>query len=202
MSDSVDWAGVEIEYRAGSLSEAEIARRFNVPRSTLSKFALRHGWNRNLSEDVRKELRQQLLRDEMKEVAERTSDKEVVAQAAKRAADVVNLHRKDIKKLQSLSQTLMDRLKRTLEARDEAELESIGICIGAKESPAGMLESLVRSMARLIPLERQAYNIDEPKQADDINLGQLPRNILVAISNQIREKQESQTTINTTAGEV
>lgn len=159
-----DWEAIEREHRAGQLSIREIAKRYGVSDTAIRKMAKAHGWQRSLAEKVRREVREKLVREDGSQ-NQRASDAEVVEAAANRGSEVVQAHRRDILQLH--------RAKRILATRLEAYLSGEtpdGPFMGDKESPADVLEKLSRVNSRLIPLERQAHNLDDENPQDGITI--------------------------------
>ena len=157
-----DWEAVEREYRAGQLSIREIGRQHGVTEGAIRKKAKEHGWARALADRVRAAVREKLVRIDGEPVrtegtqAQRASDQAIVDSAALRGLDVVTSHRKDLTQLHGIKRVLMDRLAQVLNGE-----QPDGPCLGEKEAPGDLLEKLSRVTGRLIPLERQAHNLDE-----------------------------------------
>lgn len=150
----IDWEAIEREYRAGQLSVREIARRYEVSEGAIRKRAKADRWERALADKVRGAVREKLVRADGTQ-AQRASDKDVLEGAATRGFEVVTSHRKDLTQLHGLKRVLMDRLAQVLQG-----VTPEGPCMGEKESPGDLLEKLSRVTTRLIPLERQAHNLD------------------------------------------
>lgn len=164
MSDKprTDWEAIEREYRAGQLSVREIAKKHGITEGAIRKKAKADNWARPLADKVRKAVNEKLVRTDGTHAgtqAPRVSDKEIIEGAALRGFEVVQSHRRDIQQLTAISNVLATRLAAVLH-KDPVE----GPCLGSKESPGDLLEKLTRVRARLIPLERQAYNLDQPER--------------------------------------
>jgi hypothetical protein len=154
----VDWEAVEREYRAGQFSLREIARQFALSDTAIRKRATASGWTRPLADKVREAVREKLVRADSSHdgsQATRASDDEIVDKAAGRGFQVQLSHRRDLAQLHGLKRVLAARLAMVLDG-----LAPECLCLGAKESPGDLLEKLSRIDARLIPLERQAFNLD------------------------------------------
>jgi hypothetical protein len=146
-----DWEGIEREYRAGQLSVVEIGRQFGISHTAINKRAKRDGWTRDLTEKVRKEANARLVSAKVSTLNVR----ETIDTAANRVFELVTGHRKDLSQLNSLKRILATRLAAYLSGEEPG-----GPFMSDKESPADVLEKLARTTARLIPLERQAFNLD------------------------------------------
>lgn len=150
---TIDWEAIEREYRAGQLSVREIARQYEVTEGAIRKRAKADSWTRALAERVKAAVREKLVRDGTRD--QHASDAEIVEHSALRGLEVVVSHRGDLKQLHGLKRVLADRLAIVLEGGDP-----MGLCLGERESPGDLLEKLSRVTSRLIPLERQAFNLD------------------------------------------
>ena len=170
--NDIDWERIKDEFRANQLTLREIAARHNIVASMISRRSKKEGWPRDLAVRVRRETQERLLLEEQQSVAEiekqdrqqKQRANETVERSVARNVQLVSSHRKDIEQLH--------RLKRTLATRLEAHLagEQVdGIFIGDKESPGDLLEKLARVTSRLIPLERQAYNLDGTREENGID---------------------------------
>jgi len=162
MSDGkrIDWETVEREYRAGQLSLREIGRLCGVSEGMIRKRAKAEGWERDLAAKVKEAVRTKLVRNDGTQdgTQPQRTEAEIVEGAALRGLAVVTSHRRDLEQLHGLKRVLATRLSQHLHGEPTE-----GPCLGDKESPGDLLEKLSRITARLIPLERQAHNLD----ADD-----------------------------------
>lgn len=161
-----DWERIEAEFRAGQLSNREVAHLYGVSEGAIRKKAKACGWKKDLAEKVRAAVREKLVRGGTRE--REASDRELVEEKAEIGATVVRGHQKHIQELLEAKQILSARLRVLL---DGGEPE--GPCMGEKESPADLLEKLTRITAKLLPLDRQAHNLDEdtPPGAIILKLG-------------------------------
>lgn|SRR5574337_522927 len=174
----VDWAGVEREYRAGQLSLAEIERKYKVSDTAIIKKAKKHGWKRDLAAQVRKKTMDKLV---VGDAVGATSAEEIVDMAAERATAVVTVHRADINKGREIVRTLFNELNElnkpeVLELVEDSIHEETKNDINTKRrhtmlravslpSRAGVIKALASALRDLVPLERQAFNLD-PKNTD------------------------------------
>ncbi|MFH1557731.1 MAG: hypothetical protein ABII76_23220 [Pseudomonadota bacterium] len=149
-----DWEAIEREYRAGMLSAREIGRRHNVSEGAIRKKAKAEGWERPLADKVRAAVREKLVRNDGTQKP-RASDEDIIDAASELGKEVQLTHRKDLQQLRAIGALLATRLAAFLnqEAPD-------GPFIGEKETVGDLFEKLARVKARLIPLERQAHNLD------------------------------------------
>ncbi|WP_455923285.1 hypothetical protein [Pseudomonas putida] len=178
-----DWEAIERAYRAGALSIRTIAERNGISDTAIRKKAKAAGWERDLSEQVRKEVRNKLVRGEVREdqCANPERDAEIVEEAAEEGATVVRSHRRDIRKATNLANLLMDDLLTTIKRRDEIEdaivedtaddetgfRRSSMLAAVALPSNAKTLFQLSSAMKNLQVLERQAFGLDEKEKSAD-----------------------------------
>ena len=59
----IDWEAIEREYRAGQLSTYAISRKHKISDNSIRKRVAKEGWARDLSEQVREQVRINLVRD-------------------------------------------------------------------------------------------------------------------------------------------
>lgn len=166
----IDWGAIERDFRAGMLSLREIGRRFGVTEGAIRKKAKAESWTRNLAEKVRTAVREKLVRADGTQ-SQRATDEEVVEAAAEIGKEVQLTHRRDLQQLRAIGSILATRLAAHLNG-DPVE----GPCLGKTESAGDLFEKLARVKARLIPLERQAHNLDADP-VDENPLGALLKQI-------------------------
>jgi hypothetical protein len=156
----IDWEAIEREYRAGQLSIRAIASEHGITDTAIRKKAKEFGWKRLLADKVREEVREKLVRGGSHEP--RADDEDIIDGASSIGVEVVLSHRKDIGQLRGIASILAGRLAEYLQGG-----EPDGKFIGDKESVGDLLEKLTRVRAKLIPLERQAFNLDEDGLSDE-----------------------------------
>ncbi|MBD1602090.1 hypothetical protein [Pseudomonas typographi] len=178
-----DWEAIERAYRAGALSIRTIAERNGISDTAIRKRAKASGWARDLSEQVRKEVRNKLVRGEVRDeqCANPEHDAEIIEEAAEEGARVVRSHRRDIRKATNLANLLMDDLLTTISKREEIE-DSIEaetaddsngmrratmLSAVALPSNAKTLFQLSSAMKNLQVLERTAFGLDDKEQPND-----------------------------------
>ncbi len=147
-----DWDAIERDYRAGQISIRGLARQHGVSDTAIRNRAKAKGWTQDLSAAVRTRVREELVREGVRgcELAGiMPSDAAIVDQAAAIGVEVVRSHRRDIERLRQAAAGLLhylDDFKPTERSRIIADLS--------------------HAMGRLIPLERQAFGLDEDKAPD------------------------------------
>lgn len=183
MSSKFDWEAIEREYRAGQLSIREISRQYGPSEGAIRQRAKKYEWQRDLSGQVQEAAKSHLVRGEVRsdhaqgEESGEEIDREAVELAAARAVEVVRGHRQDISQARQLAQSLMSQLMEA--GADRKNLEEVAMQAATKEdgtvdqrylnklmsavsipSHTGALRDLSQTLKNLIPLERQAFNMD------------------------------------------
>lgn len=159
MSSKVDWEAVEKEYRANQLSVREIGRRYGVSDKAIRNKAKSNGWQRDLGDEVSKRARMESVRTEVRTANASYSEEEVVQQFAQRSAEVEQMQRGQMGRLLALGEALLEEVQTA-----ELDLPKRTSCY----------RDLSQAAARLIPLQRQMYRLDE-QESDESYEAQLRR---------------------------
>lgn len=179
----IDWEAVERDYRLGQLSLRALAEKHGCTAAAISKKAKEKGWVQDATQEVRERTRAALITSGSQAEGEVNSVNESVNKptqvdievAVQTNLAVITRHRKDIAKGHGLVAMLMLQLEDAATHRDEIEDAIIEDTAGdlntqrrnrmlkaiSIPSHAGVLRDLSTAMKNLIPLERQAYNLDE-----------------------------------------
>lgn len=185
---AVDWEAVEREYRAGQLSVVEIGRQCGVSHTAINKRAKKFGWTRDLTEKVRKEVSARLVSEQVSAEtrAAPLKAREAIEIAAQRGVEVVRQHRSGIDRLRKIAEKLATQLDADSDDIEEIEKaieeETAGDKNGERRarmlkavslpSRAGVARELSQLLKNLIPLERQAFNLDDKTPNDpDVPVG-------------------------------
>lgn len=176
-----DWDAIEKEYRAGQLSNREIAAKYGPTETAIRKRAKRDGWTRDLRDQVRKATADKLVRAEVRKPDTQDDDR-VVDQVSDRAVEIVLSHRKDIREGREMTSLLFEELRDGTANRvllhelvdqiaesEEWNERARSAAMRAISLPqrAGVLRDLANSMKVLQGLERTAYNIDDKDKPKD-----------------------------------
>lgn len=169
----IDWPAVEREYRAGQISNRMLAEKYGCSEGAIRKRAREEGWSKDLTDTVRKAVRSELVRTEVR--TSNATEREVIETAAATGAQVVRTHRKDIRTAADLVAMLMAQLIDA--AGNRGEIEDIIDEETAEDdtthrrnrmkkaislpSHAATIRDLTTAAKNLVTLERQAYNLDE-----------------------------------------
>lgn len=166
-----DWEAIEREYRGGQLSEAEIARQYNISRAAIQKRAKKNGWSRDLTDKVRQEVAARLVADGL----QHARGSATIELAAERGVQLVRGHRSKIAatfeavaalihELQSVTCNLNeieDAIHEETADDENGKRRARMLAAVALPSRAQVAGTLATALRTLIPLERQAFNLDD-----------------------------------------
>lgn len=174
-----DWEAIEREYRAGQLSVREISRQHDVSHVAIAKRAKAFGWQRDLAKRVREEVTNRLVSSEVTS----GNTHEAIDTAAARGVELVRQHRNALGRAQVIVEKLLSELDRGTDNADEID-EAIETETADDKNPkrrnmmlkavslpsrAQTAAALSATLKNLIPLERQAFNLDEGGAPDPNN---------------------------------
>jgi hypothetical protein len=180
----VDWAAVENAYRAGIQSNRQIGDKYGTTEGAIRKRAKKEGWTKDLAPAVRQRAKQMVRGDGTQAPRVRTAadDDKAVEQEALVAATVMTTHRKDIRQGREMVMVLLGELTQVTKHAEAIEDDIYEETAGEKNPArrnamlkavslggrAGTIRDLSNALARLIPLERQAFNLDDKEGGDDL----------------------------------
>jgi hypothetical protein len=150
---------VRQEYLGGQRSLRQIGATYGIDPTTITEWVKKYGWGpRKLAERVREEAHAQALKQDLPAGA---SDAEIIAELGSRGADVLVGERRDIAALRQVGETL----RRQLEGGAEEKLSV----------RANVYLALAQAMAKLIPLERKANNLDATEESAEQAIRKMSR---------------------------
>lgn len=190
---AIDWEAIERDYRLGQLSLRALATKHGTTPGAISKKAKAREWVQDASQEVRERTRAALLTEPRKEKAKKeTPDgnsvssagnaptQEDIEVAVQTNLQVINRHRRDISKGHGLVSMLFAQLEQAAMGRDDLEnlieeetkddengqrrnrlMKAISL-----PTHAGVIRDLSTALKNFIPLERQAYNLDEQEHEE------------------------------------
>jgi hypothetical protein len=181
-----DWKAVELKWRIGNISDAALAKQFNMSTQMLLKRAKSENWQRDLKDRFKIALQSRLAEEHKpdddgkgRNLAPSNTkfleDEERMVQAMAQSAVLVVLeHRKDLRRLRGITSKLTERLDAYMDGKpikifvDGSEIEAP--FMNNKESVSDIIEKLSRIHTRVQGLERVAFSIDEKVNQDPITL--------------------------------
>lgn len=154
-----DWEAIAIDYRAGMLSLREVARKHKVDVGYLHRKAKKESWTRDLAAKVKQEVNRKLVNAAVNTT--HASEAEIVDQASTQGVQVVQLHRADIKHQRDIAAGLLSDLEKN-EARKVVTKAGVEVEVYASlKERSEIFRNLTQAAAKYIPLERQAWSLDE-----------------------------------------
>lgn len=176
----IDWEAIERDYRTGRFTNRELGEKHGVSHTTIARHAEKNGWTKDLSAAVRQATNAAVIAETVKqkvaEAGEQTTDAVLVA--AKIGTDVILRHRRDILQLRNLGMDMLHELSLAthspedlakllhLVSRDLDQAELMVLQQSLKDllrlpSRVGAFRKLTEAMAKLQPMERTAFGLDE-----------------------------------------
>ncbi len=143
-----DWRKVELDYRRGVLSIAEIGRKYNVSAQHVGRVAKERVWTRDLNDEVQAKARAMVLSADKNGNAPDYADfnlKQVTDAEAKRVAAVQRRHR-----------NLAENLSKSAE-------QIVAELYGSPEdtfTKARMFQTVAAGFKVLVEIERKSYGMD------------------------------------------
>lgn len=195
---NIDWEAIEKDYRIGTLSMRALADKHQVNVSNISRRAKKEKWIQDKSEEVRQKTKATLLAQQQRN----TPTKEDIETAVQTNIQVIRGHRKSIAEGLRISGSLFKQLETISDNREILEELIITLTEGdptKEEKPdykermklikaislpshAGALRDLSTALKNLIPLERQAFGIDETEKPNE--------NPIIELLNQITQNKK------------
>lgn len=157
----IDWELVEREYRAGKLSIREIARVAGCAESMIRKKAKAEGWYRDLSAKIDEQVRNKLVRSEVRTPA--ATEREIIEAASDTNVAIITLQRKDVTALRDHEERLFAELEKNptklyiTQYKGKIIQKEVGLSVTEK---AQILQILSTVRDRRVNLERIVFNID------------------------------------------
>lgn len=148
MAKQPDWEAIESAYRAGSLSIRTIADKYGSNEGTIRSRAKKHGWQRDLTEQVRAATQGKLSRTPSRSDVTQREDAEIIDEASDAAAAVVLAHRADLAQWRGIAGKLC------------VALADMAVTAENHDKFARSLNAGVDAQLKVIKGERQAYNLD------------------------------------------
>lgn len=179
----IDWAKIELDYRAGVKSLRQIGSEQGVSEGAIRKRSKRDDWTRDLSERIQDKadqlVRKEAVRSTVRTEADLATERQIVDANAQAIADVQLNHRRAIKRANTIVNKLFDELEHQTGIEQAELLAELGE-IMRKEDEKGQdrlndlyhkiisLPNRVKSakdlsdtLKNLIALEREAFGMDK-----------------------------------------
>lgn len=150
----IDWEKIELDYRAGIKTLRQIADEHGISNPAILKRAKRDGWVRDLSAKIDKKADELVSKDLVsKEVSktQKIAEKQIIDANAQAIAEIRLSHRKDFVRFKGTIESLQKELDELNKLKNPDNL-----ALRTK-----VLKDLTDTHAKLVALERQAYNMDK-----------------------------------------
>ena len=185
-----DWEEIERDYRAGVKSISQISREQDITRQAINRRAKQCGWERDLTNRVRRRAHEKLAREAARAFSPETmpggpgeraseaqeGDQGIVELNAEAIVHVVRSHRRDLSRLRRTLSRLHAPLEQFLDGLEAWRVAEpapeipvrLAHVLGPRETLGDLTIKLTRALATLIPLERKAFGLDDrdPTAAD------------------------------------
>ncbi|MFP3982331.1 MAG: helix-turn-helix domain-containing protein [Desulfurivibrionaceae bacterium] len=173
--------------RAGQLPITAISRQHNVSRDTVHRWIKEYGLKRDLSDHVKSAINAEVTNaiqitdgqpSDQSQQGLQQQERLAIKEAAELGMQVILSHRKDIRKARNMTELLLSQLHEAALYRGEIEADieetaddkrRYNRMMKAVSLPghSGVLRDLSMALKNLIPLERQAFGLEETPEPDE-----------------------------------
>jgi len=164
MEHVTDWSEIERKFKEGVISVPEIAARHGVRASDVARAAREGGWVREARAEVRDQVHTMLMGGAGAE------------EAARRAVAIVVGHQSRLARMGRVADSLLDKLEKITSAKNEKEyFELRSRYLNQNESVFDALVKLTGVISKMVPLERQAFDLDDDRELAKLSDEELVR---------------------------
>ena len=167
------WQEIKQEYILGQLSIAAISRTYGPTRQAIMKQADKNGWARNMADDVRASVKKKTIEAELQQEVTPENYTEAIDKYGELGAGVIGAHKVLFHKILRRCDVTLDRLIRGDIIMDELASGKrirknivVAATLALKDQNT-TLRTVSEVVARIVPLQRQAFNIDEDGSGAD-----------------------------------
>lgn len=180
---TVDWASVEPEFIANIVSIASLAVKYGCTEGAIRKHFKKLDIKRNPKQKIKDKAAELVRKEEVRSANAKSkgTEKQQVDAAAQNQADLILLHRKDIKLKRDLVEKLygellvmtdrggeiVDILDHLKKDKDNDWMERLLDKVAALPARIKGVSNLQKAFESLIKLERQAFGITGDEDPDD-----------------------------------
>lgn len=182
-SKDFDWINIEVDYRAGIKTMAQISSEYGVSPASIVKRAKKDGWSRDLQTKIREtaqaKVEQEAARKKSGLPGVKLAERQVVEVNAEIQKDVLVAHRDNAasarrlfgRLLKNLEDTVenedvIDHITKIVQAQEETDVDSMIQAlrkIMSLPGQAAALKTLSDTLKTVIEIERKAYGMDDHK---------------------------------------
>jgi len=167
------WQEIKQEYILGQLSIAAISRTYGPTRQAIMKQADKNGWARNMADDVRASVKKKTIEAELQQEVTPENYTEAIDKYGELGAGVIGAHKVLFHKILRRCDVTLDRLIRgdiimdELAAGKRIRKNLVVAATLALKDQNTTLKTVSEVVAKIVPLQRQAFNIDEDGSGAD-----------------------------------
>lgn len=196
--NDIDWEAVSRDYRIGQLSIREVAEKYDIAPSAITRRAKKEGWTRDLTKEVRVATKAKVMKKVIADAeAElkgqiKESTQESAQQSAQRTfsevdlaanvnATIIGRHQTRAARLSSLLDKTLDDMEAM--AGSPMALEDIAAAIKEEDPLAAQAIKRLKSttsrmnnlkvasevLTKVKDIEREAFNIDDSKSGETVD---------------------------------
>jgi len=173
-----DWEAIEVDFRARKISIRAVSRKHKIDFAYLRREAKRRGWQRDLTDEVKKEVRNQLVRRKAEKVStDKSSPEKVLREKPEVSKDGKKLTDEDIVNLAAFAElefiddwhetfrntlNIVSDLKAQILAEDSKEIvvgDKLLLVGYSPKERAAMLNAITQAETRIFEGMRKNYGI-------------------------------------------
>ena len=161
------WEEIKQEYHLGQLSIAAISRNYGPTRQAIMKKADKLGWHRTLASDIRNSVTRKGIEAELQETVTEANYDESIEKYGQVGSEVVGAHKVLFTKILKQVDLSLDDLVSSqgimakLAGGDRVKKVTVMAASLALKERNSILRTCARVMSQVVPLQRQAFNLDE-----------------------------------------
>lgn len=176
---TVDWEGLQSEYRAGIRSLADIGAEYGVSAPAIVKRAKRDGWERDLSAKIKAKAEAKVNAAAVNAQVNAVNEREIVEANANVAASAIIRQRDDIKRSRGVVTKLFDELEFLMDqhgdlkdvaaimaSEDAGAMEALLNKVTALPTKTDVAKKLSEALRILVELERKVLKLDDEQPGD------------------------------------
>jgi len=167
--NAVDWDAIERQYRLGQKSNKQLGEEFGVDHSSVGRRAKRYGWVVDKAAEVTAVANALLIQNATGNANPNATPSALEIKAAGQAqADVVLLHRRGLRRLAGLRDTMLDELGASSSVDGQHLIARMHeIVYGSDEEDSKRAEALRRELNRALSLSGRVDDLRKLAEIDE-----------------------------------
>ena len=208
---TIDWEGVELQYRVGIRSLKDIGKEFGVSDAAIIKRAKRDEWSRDLKARIQAKADAKVSAAMVSaEVSAQTkvAERDIVEANAQAVANVRLAHRKDIQRARKVTNALLDELEQQTDSDTVILLSELGELLRNPDDNgqdkrndlyqrvislperSKTMKVLADSLRVMVEMERTAFGMDKVDLSPGTGEGGLARIAVEFVKPVVRDEDE------------